>query len=271
MSKIIIPKFTLDTGELPELDPKRWCLAHIFRGSVAHGMYRPSDNPNSIDDIDTIAICVPDIGYYLGLKEYGSRGTREIKRNEWDIVVYEAQKMISLLRAGNPNVLSVLWTDPKYWISISKAFELLVAHRDLFMTKQVYSAFAGYASQQLYKMEHQSYEGYMGEKRRALVDKHGYDTKNAAHCIRLLRMALTFFVFEFLPVERTWDREELLAIKDGALPLVEIKLYAESLFKEVKYACEKSNMPEYPDREAINVLCVNVVLEFYKERRDAGE
>ena len=39
-------------------------------------MYEPPENPLSIDDKDTMAICVPSLAYYYGLSEYGSRGTR---------------------------------------------------------------------------------------------------------------------------------------------------------------------------------------------------
>jgi hypothetical protein len=74
-----IPKdiLSLDAG----LDS--WCILHGYRGSIAHGMYEPPENPDSIDDKDTMAICVPPLTHYFGLKEYGSKGTREIKRNEW--------------------------------------------------------------------------------------------------------------------------------------------------------------------------------------------
>jgi len=34
--------------------------------------------------------------------------------------------------------------------------------------------------------------GYLGDKRKQLVLKHGYDAKNAAHLIRLLRMGIEF-------------------------------------------------------------------------------
>lgn len=36
----------------------------------------------------------------------------------------------------------------------------------------------------------------MGEKRKQLVAKHGYDTKNASHLIRLLRMGMEFLTVE---------------------------------------------------------------------------
>ncbi len=52
-----------------------WCILHAYRGSIAHGMYEPNSEPGSIDDKDTMAVCVPPIEYYFGLREYGSRGT----------------------------------------------------------------------------------------------------------------------------------------------------------------------------------------------------
>ncbi len=37
---------------------------------------------------------MPSREYYLGLTEYGSRGTVEIKQGAWDIVIYEVRKMV---------------------------------------------------------------------------------------------------------------------------------------------------------------------------------
>ena len=45
-----------------------WNILHCYRGSIAHGMYIKSSDPLSIDDKDTMAICVPTKDYYLGLK-----------------------------------------------------------------------------------------------------------------------------------------------------------------------------------------------------------
>jgi predicted nucleotidyltransferase len=94
-----------------------WCILHGYRGSIAHGMYEPNHEPGSIDDKDTMAVCVPPVEYYYGLAEFGSRGTREIVRDPWDIVVYEARKMIRLLAQGNPNVFALLWLPDNLYIT----------------------------------------------------------------------------------------------------------------------------------------------------------
>jgi predicted nucleotidyltransferase len=164
-------------------------------------MYEPNDQPTSIDDKDTMAFCVPPTDTYLGLSEYGSRGTVEVKRGEWDIVIYEARKALRLLSQGNPNVLSMLWLARTSTSARPMAGEHLLAPH-LFVGRHVYKPFAGYASQQLYKMEHGAFKGYMGDKRKALVERHGYDTKNAAHLIRLLRMGIEFLRDGELNVQR---------------------------------------------------------------------
>lgn len=235
-----------------------WAFLHAYRGSIAHGMYEPSTDPNSIDDKDTMAFCVPPLDYYYGLSEFHSRGTQEIKRGEWDIVVYEARKAVRLLAGGNPNVLSILWLDDNMYIKRAPAGDLLVDHRHLFVGRHVFKPFVGYAKAQLYKMDHGAFNGYMGEKRKALVERHGYDTKNAAHLIRLLRMGIEFLRDGEMNVLRH-DAAELLAIKHGEWSLEKVKAEAERLFVRAEGVYDRSTLPAAPDREKVNALCVEVV------------
>lgn len=235
-----------------------WAFLHGYRGSIAHGMYTPSSDPDSIDDKDTMAFCVPPIDHYYGLSEYGSRGTQEIKRGEWDIVVYEARKALRLLAAGNPNVLSMLWLPESLTIRRAPAGDLLLANRHLFIGRHVYKPFVGYATQQLYKMENGAHNGYMGERRKQLVARHGYDTKNAAHLIRLLRMGIEFLRDGELNVHR-YDAPELLTIKRGGWSLEHVKREAEHLFRRAEETYDRSTLPVAPDRAKVNELCVEIV------------
>jgi predicted nucleotidyltransferase len=242
-----------------------WNIIHAYRGSIAHGTYRPNTDPHSIDDKDTIAICVPDKQYYFGLKEFGSRGTQEIKRDEWDIVIYEIRKGISLLSQGNPNILSLLWLDKKNYINITKSGQKLVDNRNLFIGKHVYRSFTGYAYSQLHKMENCAFEGYMGEKRKRLVQEFGYDTKNASHLIRLLRMGIEFLTDGELYVERE-DASQLLDIKNGKWTLEKVKSESDRLFANAETAYINSKLPEKPDYDKINNLCVEIVEQAWKEK-----
>ena len=235
-----------------------WAILVGWRGSIAHGMYVPNSAPDSIDDKDVMAVCVPPLDYYFGLRQFGSRGTQEIKYQEWDIVIYEVRKFIGLLTQGNPNVLSLLWLNENHYIKITDAGRLLIENRDVFVGRHVYKSFTGYAYDQLHRMTHMAFEGYMGEKRKRLVEKYGYDTKNAAHLLRLLRMGIEFLRDGKLYVQRD-DAKWLLEVKRGEWTLEQIQKEAERLFKLTEQAYLSSSLPPGPDKQAVNALAVAAI------------
>lgn len=244
-----------------------WNILSAYRGSISHGMYIPSKDPLSIDDKDIMGLCVPPKEYYLGFDTFRiHKGTKEITRSEWDIVVYEARKGIRLLMKGNPNVLSLLWNRENYYTNITPAGQLLLGHRRLFVGRHVYKPFVGYAYSQMRKMENFSFEGYMGEKRKKIVQKFGYDTKNASHLIRLLRMGIEFLKDGELYVHRH-DAQDLLAIKRGERSLKSVKEEADRLFKVAEDAYLNSELPVKPDKKAISKLCMDVIETAWQERK----
>lgn len=302
-----------------------WCILHGYRGSISHGTYSPSSNPDSIDDKDTMGICIPPLAYYFGMDKgtwaMSGRGTREIKEGEWDIVVYESGKYIDLASSGNPNVLSLLWLEPSNYIKIEPAGKLLLDNRHLFVGRHVYKSFSGYALSQLKRMTHFDIEsqreysevetelekrginvdkiagmqseiankktahemsdielmakmsylkhhfsgGYMGKKRKELVQKFHFDCKNAAHMIRLLRMCMEFLKDGELYVKRH-DAQQLLEIKHGEWTLQQVKDEADRLFKLCDTAYLNSNLPKSPDKVKINELSIDIVKYTLKQR-----
>ncbi|MGH3087237.1 MAG: DNA polymerase beta superfamily protein [Rubrobacteraceae bacterium] len=100
--------------------------------------------------------------------------------------------------------------------------------------------------------------GFMGAKRKALVEKHGHDVKNSAHLIRLLRMSIEFLETGELQVHRP-DADELIAIKRGEWSLERTRREAERLFVKAEEAYENSQLPEKPDRQRAEEICVRVL------------
>ena len=141
----------LSSEEITDLLPDN-LLFLAYRGSIAHGMYIPGSNPDSIDDKDLIGAFIGPDTYYLGIDNI--KVTRERFYKEYDCVFYEIKKLISLLLNGNPNVLGVLWTSQQYMIYESEFFKQLKANRELFFSKKIYHAFIGYAKSQLKRMTH---------------------------------------------------------------------------------------------------------------------
>lgn len=247
-----------------------------YRGSIAHNMYIPNNDPNSVDDKDVMAIVIPPLDHYFGLKHFGSRGTKEIIPNktepktEWDIVTYEIKKFINLLAKANPNVLSLLWLEDNKYMKITDEGQMIIDNRNLFSSKALYHSFTGYAYSQLHRMTHHVKKGYMGEKRKALVDKYGYDCKNASHLIRLLKMGIEFLNEGILYVDRgNKDASQLLEIKKGEWTLEQVKSEAERLFSRIENAYDNCKLPNKCDMEKVNVLCTTI-LNYHFEEKDNG-
>jgi predicted nucleotidyltransferase len=227
-------------------------------GSISHGTYIE----NSIDDKDVMGVVMLPKEYIFGLKEFSKRGTMTLKKKYWDVVIYDIRKYMSLLIKNNPNVLGLLWLDEGMYIRKTSIGDHLINHRDLFLSKLAYNSFCGYAYSQLMKMEKRQFAGYMGDKRKKIVDEIGYDTKNASHLIRLLRMGIELLESGRINVRRK-DASQLLEIKRGEWKLEQVQGEADSLFRKLTAAKDKCALPDRPDHEKINKLLIDIHEFFY--------
>lgn len=107
--------------------------------------------------------------------------------------------------------------------------------------------------------------GYLGAKRKGFVLDHGFDRKNAAHLVRLLRQRVEYLKTGELIVNRgPVDAQELIDIKLGnGWPLEQIKEHAEDLFKQAKAARDASPLPEGPDIIGVQKLLVSMLEDHF--------
>ena len=259
--------------EIPKEVPKEMLVDNLillgYRGSVAHNMYIPNTDPNSIDDVDIMGIFLAPKNFYIGLGQHRSSQTKELSKEikgiTWDCVYYELQKFVKLILKGNPNVLSLLWIKPEHYFLVSEFGKTLLKNRENFLGKKaLYYSFTGYANGQLKRMIHFKTKGYMGEKRKHLVEKYGYDTKNAAHLIRLLLMGIELLKTGKLKVFRDQDAQTLLDIKTGKWTLKEVKSYANILFRDTKTAYKESTLPEEPNYITAESIVMNILINYLK-------
>jgi len=108
---------------------------------------------------------------------------------------------------------------------------------------------------------YQSWKNTRNAARSALEEKHGYDTKHAAHLVRLMRMGKEILETGKVQVYRP-DREELLAIRNGAWKYEQIEEYAEKMETEIVTAYETSKLPREPDRPALDELCSDIIYDY---------
>lgn len=96
---------------------------------------------------------------------------------------------------------------------------------------------------------HENWKNYWNWKenrnttRSVLEERHGYDTKHALHCVRLLRMGHEALTEGVIRVKRP-DAKELLSIRAGAWTYEEVVEYAEHMNNEVEKAVQTTQLPK---------------------------
>ncbi len=240
-----------------------------WRGSIAHGTYVPPQAKCGIDDKDIMGIFIGELTHYLG---FPNRDVYEKMYNEWDVVCYELRKIIGLLLKSNPNVLSLLWLPKDLIIFENEIGRELRENKEIFVSKNIYHSFTGYAYGQLKRMEQFKHEGYMGDKRKELVSKFGYDCKNASHLIRLLRQGIEFLNEGVLYVRRE-DAKQLIQIKNGEWTIEEVKKEASRLFDKADDAHTHSSLPDKPNAKEAESLLIRLLMKHFhliQDRKQIG-
>jgi len=236
----------------PPVVPER-LLIHALIGSQAYGTSTPES------DTDFMSVTAASDSVYLSLDWFGNQGTKENREVEGEEQTeYELTKFMRLCQNFNPNVIPLLWLPDSCYKYVDPLGQLLIDNRRLFNSKIAVHSFCGYAYGQVKKMGADNpATGKMGEKRKILRDKYGYDTKYMMHAVRLSRMILEFLRCDgqYLSVNRTRiDAAELKAIRNGEWPYEYGKGVIEDCLKLVKLEAENSSLPEAPDKAAIRDL-----------------
>jgi len=219
-------------------------IYEILSGSHAYGL----NHPHSDEDIR--GIFVPSGKELLG---FGYKETREQKP---DKVYHSLRKFLSLALKANPSILAWLWVDPSLIRCISGCATELRMNRKKFLSRRCRNTFGGYAISQLKKMEASvgQLSGYaLHGERNATADplsaKAGFDLKNAMHLIRILRCGISLLERGEYELYRTYDRDELLAIRAGEWRIEEVIEEANTLIEALDSAAEASCLPWEPDQE----------------------
>ena len=73
-----------------------------------------------------------------------------------DTTIYSARKMLKLLSQNNPNTIEMLGLTADQIIYISPIWEMVLANKDIFLSRKVINSFGGYANQQLRRLDSKS-------------------------------------------------------------------------------------------------------------------
>ena len=232
-----------------------WPLVGLagYRGSLAHGTAG-----DIIDDIDIGGVFIAPESHYFGLTQL-HHVDRVCVADKYDFALFEIRKFFRLLLKSNPNVLSLLWLPQNLYIVQSDWGKVLIENRSMFMSKHLYKSFGGYAYGQLRRMTRScTNQAFQGKRRRERFEKFGYDCKNAAHLIRLLRMGIESLLTGELQVARH-DAKQLKEIKAGEWSLPQVETEAERLRCLLDEAFVKSELPSKPDWDGAEALLIAIL------------
>ena len=250
-------------NRLTEAWPHDWpaktlVCAHV--GSIAHGTHLPSDDPESIDDVDVMWIFQPPRPFVYGLQRCEHWTPAAGTYAELDIIGYSVQKLTALLLKSNPNVMGLFWLPASVIFQAHPLWEDWVANRHAFLSRRIFDAFIGYAVGQLRRAGHPNHMGRLGKERREQFARYGYSPKNAAHCLRLLRMGLELAETGELHVDRTdIDADEIKAVKRGEWTLGMIEREADKGLARMRVVERFSKLPAHPDTGTIERLLMQTV------------
>lgn len=206
-------------------------------------------------DMDYKGVCIPPPSFYLGLdsfNEYNTTGGKNFKnsRDDVDYSVIAINKFVKDAMSGVPNNIEILFTEPEDLLKVTDLGQVLIDNRKLFLSQQVKKKFGGYATSQIAKMKH-------GRKHNEHTIRHGYDTKQFSHAVRLLSSAAEILDEGDYRTKR-WNAHFLKACRNGVFTFEEALDIIKDYDDFLSISAIHTKLPEKPDYGAINSLLMHI-------------
>lgn len=233
-------------------------LIYVTRaGSDAYGTAVPGS------DHDIRGIAVPPT---MDLFGFNPPFEQFEQKSPNDVVVYDIRKFMRLASEGNPNIIEMLFTDDADRIFINQQGVRLIMERDKLLTKVTADRFCAFALSRVPELERSAkrrkYTTTEETRRDERIKEFGYDTKDAMHAVRVIRMAREMLEGKGLIVKRP-DAAELLDILNGKWSLDEVTSWIGESAIEVNTARHKSELPEVCKVDEINEACHDTVMSSF--------
>lgn len=222
-------------------------------GSYSYGM-----NIEGKSDIDIRGVALNSKEEILLLQNFG-----QIVDENTDTTIYSFNKMVNLLCKANPNVMEQLGLNTEHYLYIHPIGQVLLNNSKLFLSKRAVYYFAGYAKEQLKKMDNKSSrsfgEDYTGIGRRnRYAAAHNKLGKYMAHLIRLYYMCFDILENQKIITYREKEHDLLMNIRNGEYldknqqPISSFYDLLSELEKRLEYDEKNTSLPETPDYQRIN-------------------
>jgi uncharacterized protein len=255
------------------ISPPKWLPPNIhyevITGSVSYAV------SSDTSDMDVVGFCIPEKreifphlageipGFGLQHKRFEVWQEHHIMdkeaRQEYDFSIYSIVKFFQLAMENNPNMVDILFTPQRCVLYCSAVAQIVRDNRKLFLTKNSYHKFRGYAYAQLHKIGTKSNSS--NPKRQADIENHGMDLKFAYHVIRLALEGEQILMEHDLNIER--NAEVLKAVRRGDWSEEKLRGWFDEKEKHLEELYAKSTLRHVPDEEAIKDLLMQCLEQHY--------
>lgn len=233
-------------------------------GSTSHGL-----NLEGTDDRDEMGIFIEPPDYVLGLRHIEQWTYRTQPQGErsgvgdLDLTIYSLKKYCSLAAKGNPSILILLFLPIEtYTVLFNRGAELR-QNRDKFVSRMALRRFLGYMTAQKERLFGE--RGGMRVNRPELVEKYGFDTKYAMHCLRIGYQGIELGATENITLPMSEQhRSFLMDVRTGKIPLEEVKKKYTKLEEILKSQIDAGLLKQDPDWFGINRLMMSMYMKHWE-------
>lgn len=236
------------------------------------------------DDHDEMGILCEPKEWVLGLRRWGTtvRRTRADGSSipngarsgpgDTDLVIHSMRKWVALALNGNPTIIALLYapllTEP------TEAGQMLREEGHNLLSRRALTAYLGYLTQQKERLLGQ--RGQKRTKRPELVEAHGYDTKYAAHALRLGWQGIELATLGRLRLPMSEpERQYLIDVRTGEVPFHEVlKRIVQTEGALRRFAVERrlpTVLPEKPNYDWAQEFLIRAYEEAWSRSPQATE
>ena len=244
------------------ITPPPWLPTNMFfeglTGSVSYGCNDPDNS-----DFDIVGFCIPPKGMlfphvngYINGFGHKPPSFEQYQQHhilfdgkEYDFTIYSLVKYFALCADANPNMVDSLFTPSHCVLHSTEVYERVRERRREFLHKGCWHRFRGYAYAQMRKLK--ASRAPTG-KRKATVDRYGFDTKFAYHIVRLCLECEQILTTEDLVLNK--DRELYIAIRNGEWSVERLDAWFEKMEPKLEQYKDESSLPDKPNWDALNLL-----------------
>lgn len=231
-------------------------------GSTVHG----TSVSDGLEDLDLMAVVIESAPRFIGFNSVDTWTARtkpmgvRSEAGDTDWTAYGLRKYLSLALKGNPSILLGLFAPDTHIREISPEGHELRALAPHIVSQQAYMPFRGYMRQQ-----HERLLGLRGQRnvtRPELVERYGYDTKYAAHIVRLGFQGEQILLSGriVLPMPDA-QRELCIKVRTGGFSLAEVSEQIITAERRLDAAYAASTLAERPNSQRVEEWMIATYLK----------